>query len=56
MNAIPGSEREETGRCVAGLALESHHRAAVPGPHGDWLYTFIRAAPSETASPKVQTT
>ncbi len=38
---------------MAGLALESHHRAAVPGPHGDWLYTFARSAPPQTATAKV---
>ena len=27
---------------MAGLALESQHKAEVPGPHGDWLYTFVR--------------
>ena len=55
MTAAAGSEREELGRCVAGLTLESHHRAVVPGPHGDWLYTFTRSALPPTVTAKVQT-
>ena len=29
---------------MAGLALMSQHKAEVPGPHGDWLYTFVRGS------------
>ena len=41
---------------MAGLALESQQRAAVPGPHGDWLYTFARSDPSQSAGLKVRMT